>query len=194
MPFFKCPPHSSGLEKAICDWITLNTKNTIDSYSSLTNGFILTEILSKIDPNRFDIRQLWKLRNTEDPNTTKDTAFSWNNLSILEGYIKNCWLEEQKKNIFDFIDVDFTKIYKEADSFSIHQLVSIIFLTVVLLSKNDGAFEMIQSIHNLQNKSQSLMANFAEDCVFLYSQFVQESRAESSINSPARTRCFSIFF
>jgi hypothetical protein len=116
----RTPPHSTSLEKSICEWISINTKNKIDSYSSLTNGFTLTEMLSKIDPNRFDIRQLWKLR-TEDQVNTQDTAFSWNNLSVLEEYIRNCWLEEQKKNIFDFIAVDFSKIYKANDTHSIHQ-------------------------------------------------------------------------
>lgn len=181
---YKTPTHTKETEKAVCDWLNLNSQKRINDYSKLSNAYILTEILSKIDSNKFDVKQLWRMKDGDKK--AQETAFSWNNLAVLEEYIKNAWEDEAKKSIFDHIEIDFSKIYKDNDKNSIHQLVCLVFLTIILLSKNEAALDLIQSIHSLKEPSQELMKNFVEDCVTLYTQITQDSKAESIVSSPSR--------
>lgn len=171
---FEVPEYTADLERVICEWITINLKEPINSYANLMNGFTLTELLGKIDPNRFDIRQLWRLN--EGNKGTEQEAFSWNNLAVFEEYLKKIWEDETKKNIFDFIEIDFERVFKDKDVNIMHKLVCIVFLTIIMLSKIEAALDLIQSINQLQDSAHEKMQAFAEECVNLYSQINPESK------------------
>ena len=183
----KTPSYSYEIEKAVCEWLTQNTRQTVESYAKLSNGFVLTELLSKIDSTRFDTKDLWNFNeNTKKNDKKSGTAFAWNNLSVLEESQNKCWDEEVGKNLFELVDIDLSKIYKENDLSSIHSQISLVFLTIIMLSKNEAALDMIQNIHNLKESNCDIMKFYAEDCVTLYTQVVADSKAESQISSPSR--------
>lgn len=182
----KTPTYSQEVEKAVCEWLTYNSKQTVESYTKLSDGFVLTEILSRIDSKKFDVKELWKFNETKKKGEKSGTAFAWNNLAILEESLTKCWDDEVRKSIFEVVEIDFSLIFKMNDLASIHTLVSIVFQTIIMLSKSEAALDMIQSIHNLKDSNQEIMKMYAEECVTLYTQLVVDSRAESQISSPSR--------
>ncbi len=65
----------------------------------------------------------------KDDKEGQSDHFGWNNLEEYEKNIRSCWVEydEQKRDIFTKIEINFTKIFQDKDKNVIHELIIVTF-------------------------------------------------------------------
>jgi hypothetical protein len=102
----------------------------------------------------FDLREIWRLKgdDTNVDGMPKESHFGWQNLETLQNGLSKCWDESQGVDIFKKIPISFEKIFKDKDLTTIHELITVVFTTIILyMGSNQTADTMVESMMLINN-------------------------------------------
>jgi hypothetical protein len=122
-----------------------------------------------VDPEAFNLDDITRLKGDDE---TDGENFVWKNLNTFEESLSKSWLTNTDKDIFELVPLNLQKIVTDGDKEEIHKLVIVVVTTLIMLSKIDSAFQILNDILNVGDaKLVEYGKTLTQDLVTIFTEF-----------------------